>query len=359
MIVLESVGVVLGIPYLFLDPEYLNRVSWVSFFLMGIGFAVYTMGFHMSTYIMDGGNFPFLAILSKPFIHYCLNNSIIPLTFYLIYIYRFINFQLQNDLPDDYEVLFHFLGFSAGSIVSFSVIFAYFAFTNKDFFVIFAGTVDKRLRKVKFTRANVMSQYKELKNQKSKILYYLNLNLKFEQVRPDISRFESTKLLRVFDQNHLNLFLIQMFLILIVVLLGFFKENPLLQLPAAMSVTLLLAILVMIAGAASFWLRRWSTVAVVIFLLLINYFSNYDFLNRPHEAYGIDYSVPPVEYTLANLDSLLHPDTVRKDRDNMIQILENWKAKFPNNSLPKLVIVASSGGGQRAALWTLKVLHPT
>jgi hypothetical protein len=357
MIILESVGVVLGIPYLFLDPEYLNRVSWVSFFLMGIGFAVYTMGFHMSTYIMDGGKFPFLAILSKPFIHYCLNNSIIPLTFYLIYIYRFINFQLQNDLPDDYEVLFHFLGFSAGSIVSFSVIFAYFAFTNKDFFVIFAGTVDKRLRKVKFTRANVMSQYKELKNQKSKILYYLNLNLRFEQVRPDISRFESTKLLRVFDQNHLNLFLIQMFLILIVVLLGFFKENPLLQLPAAMSVTLLLAILVMIAGAASFWLRRWSTVAVVIFLFLINYFSNYGFINRPHEAYGIDYSVPPVEYTLVNLDSLLHPDTVRKDRDNVIQILENWKAKFPNNSLPKLVIVASSGGGQRAALWTLKVLQ--
>jgi len=47
-----------------------------------------------------------------------------------------------------------------------------------------------------------------------------------------------------------------MFLILVVVLLGFFKENPLLQLPAAMSVTLLLAILVMIVGAASFWLRR-------------------------------------------------------------------------------------------------------
>lgn len=357
LIILESVGVMLGIPYLFLDPEYLNRVSWISFFLMGIGFAVFTMGFHMSTYIMDGGKFPFLAILSKPFIHYCLNNSIIPLTFYLIYIYRFVNFQLQNDLPDNYQVLFHFVGFSAGSIVSFSVIFAYFAFTNKDFFVIFAGTVDKRLRKVKLTRANVISQYKELKNQKSKVLYYLNLKLKFEQIRPDISRFESTKLLRVFDQNHLNLFLIQMFLILVVVLLGFFKENPLLQLPAAMSVTLLLAILVMIAGAASFWLRRWSTVAVVIFLLLINYFSNFGFLNRPHEAYGIDYSVPPVGYTLANLDSLLHPDTVRKDRNNVIRILENWKGKFPNDSLPKLVIVASSGGGQRAALWTLKVLQ--
>jgi hypothetical protein len=357
MIILEGIGVMLGIPFLFLDPEYLNQVSWISFFLIGVGFAVFTMGFHMSTYIMDGGKFPFLAILSKPFINYCINNSIVPLFFYLIYIYRFVTFQLNNDLSNDWEVLYYFLGFSAGSIISYSVIFAYFAFTNKDFFVIFAGTLDKRLRKVKLTRANVISQYKELKNQKSKVHYFLNLRLRFEQVRPDISRFEATKLLRVFDQNHLNLFLIQVFLILVVIILGFFKENPFLQLPAAMSVTLLLAILIMIAGAVNFWLRRWATLAVVVFLLLINYFSNFGFLNRPHEAYGIDYSIPPVAYTLAHFDSLVHPDTLKKDRENIVRVLENWKSKFPNDSLPKLVIVAASGGGQRASLWTLKVLQ--
>jgi len=51
-------------------------------FLMGIGFAEFTMGFHMSTYIMDGGKFSLLAMFSKPFIHYLhLNNSIIPLVF--------------------------------------------------------------------------------------------------------------------------------------------------------------------------------------------------------------------------------------------------------------------------------------
>lgn len=220
MTILEGIGVMLGIPFLFLDPEYLNQVSWISFFLIGVGFAVFTMGFHMSTYIMDGGKFPFLAILSKPFIHYCINNSIVPLFFYLIYIYRFVTFQLNNDLSNDWEVLYYFLGFSAGSIISYSVIFAYFAFTNKDFFVIFAGSLDKRLRKVKLTRANVISQYKELKNQKNKVHYFLNLRLRFEQVRPDISRFEATKLLRVFDQNHLNLFLIQVFLILVVIILG-------------------------------------------------------------------------------------------------------------------------------------------
>lgn len=356
-IILEGIGVMLGIPFLFLDPEYLNQVSWVSFFLMGIGFAMFTMGFHMSTYIMDGIKFPFLAVVSKPFIHYCINNSIVPLVFYLIYIYRFTSFQLENDLPNDWEVLKYLLGFSGGSIISYTVIFGYFSLTNKDFFVLFAGNLDKRLRKVRLTRANVISRHKELKNQSTKVLYFVNLRLGWEEVRPDISRFESAKLLRVFDQNHLNLFLIQVFLILVILFLGFFKEYPILQLPAAMSVTLLLAILVMIAGAVSFWLRKWATVAVVIFILLINYFSNFNFLHRPHEAFGMDYSVPPAAYTLSHLDSLLHEDTVAKDKNQIRLILENWKAKFPVDTKPKLVIMASSGGGQRAALWTVKVMQ--
>lgn len=356
-VILEQFGVVLGIPFLFLDPEYLHQVSWLSFFLIGVGLAILTMAFHMTTYIMDGRQFKFLALVPKPFIHYCINNSIIPLIFYLIYSVKFIVFQLDNDHPSDWEVLKFYLGFTMGSIVSYGLIFSYFAFTNKDFFIIFAGTLDKRLRKVRFTRANVLSQYKELKALKDKVNSYLDLTLKLVDVRPDISRFETRKLLRVFDQNHLNLFLIQIFLILFVLFLGFFKEKEVLQFPAAMSVTVLLAILVMLVGAMSFWLRSWATLVVFLTLFFINYFSNFSFLNRPHEAYGINYNVEPASYTLARLDSLTHPDTLKKDKENTLRILNNWKSKFPNDSLPKLVIVAASGGGQRAALWTLHVLQ--
>lgn len=356
-VILEYFGVVLGIPFLFLDPEYLHQVSWLSFFLMGVGLAMLTMAFHMTTYIMDGRQFKFLAVVPKPFIHYCVNNSIIPLLFYLIYITKFIVFQLDNDLPSDWEVLNYFLGFSYGSILSYGLIFGYFALTNKDFFVLFAGTLDKRLRKVRLTRANVLSQYKEMKNKKDQVITYFDLRLRLQEVRPDISRFESQKLLRVFDQNHLNLFLIQSFLILFVLFLGVFKEKEILQFPAAMSATLLLAILVMLVGALSFWLRGWATFVVFMLLLSVNYFSNFSFLNRPHEAYGINYKIDPAPYTLARLDSLVHPDTLSKDRQHTIRILNNWKSKFPNDSLPKLVLVAASGGGQRAALWTLKVLQ--
>ena len=356
-IILEKFGVVLGIPFLFLDPEYLHQVSWISFMMVGIGFAVLTMAFHMTTYIMDGSQFKFLAVLPKPFIHFCINNSIIPTIFYLIYCIRFILFQLGNDLDSEWIVVRYFLGFAGGSLLTYALIFGYFAITNKDFFILFAGSVDKRLRKVRLTRANVISQYKELKTKQDKVLYFLNLRLGLEKVRPDISRFEGTKLLRVFDQNHLNLFLIQVFLILFVLFLGFFKEKPILQLPAAMSATLLLAILVMLVGAVSFWLRKWSTPVVIAALFLMNYFSNFSFLNRPHEAFGLNYEIKPELYNLQRLDQLLHPDTVAKDRNKTTEILSNWKAKFPGEEKPKLVLIAASGGGQRAALWTLHVLQ--
>ncbi|AMQ57715.1 patatin-like phospholipase family protein [Algoriphagus sanaruensis] len=356
-IVLEQFGVVLGIPFLFLDPEYLHQTSWISFGLMGVGLAILTMAFHMTTYMMDGRQFRFLAVIPKPFIHFCINNSIIPFVFYLIYTLKFIHFQLNNDLSEPRLIWEYFGGFSLGSILTYTLIFGYFAFTNKDFFILFAGTLDKRLRKVRFTRATILGRYKDLKKRKDEVHFYLGLNLKLQPVRPDISRFEAQKLLKVFDQNHLNLFLIQLGLIALVLFLGFFKEKEILQFPAAMSATLLLAILVMVVGALSFWLRNWATVTVLVLIFFGNYFSNFSFLNRPHEAFGLDYSIAPTPYNLARLDSLTHPDTIQKDQENTLQILANWKSKFSEDSLPKLVLVAASGGGQRAALWTFRVLQ--
>lgn len=356
-VICEQIGSTLGIPFLFLDPEYLNKVTWLSFFLMGIGFAILTMAFHMTTYIMDASKFVFLTLLRKPFIHYCINNSIIPLIFYLIYISQFIFFQLDNDLEDQREIFNFFLGFSGGSLISYLLIFGYFAFSNKDFFILFADTLDKRLRKVKLTRVNVLEQYKELKVRKNKVLYFINLKLKTESVRPDIIRFEGAQLLKVFDQNHLNLFFIQVFLISIVLFLGFFKENPMLQFPAAMSVTLLLAILVMLVGALNFWLRSWSMVAVVAMILLINHISNFSFLHRPHEAFGMDYSQTPAPYSLDRLEKLLVTDTIAQDKIKTIEILDNWKSKFDSTTKPKLAMIAASGGGLRSSVWTFSVLQ--
>jgi hypothetical protein len=357
VIVLESFGKVLGIPYLFLDPEYLNEVNWLSFFLVGVGFAIYTMAFHMTVYIMDASKFKFLAILPRPFLHFCLKNSIIPLIFYLIYLFGFIRFQLDNDLENDWVILQFFLGFSAGSILTFLLLFVYFGFTNKDFFVLFADTLDKKLRRTSIPRANVINRYKDRKKSREKVLTYLNQSLKVREVRQDLFRFEGNQLLRVFDQNHLNLFLMQIFLVMFILFLGVFREEKFLQVPAAMSSTLLLAILTMGVGAVSFWLRAWATPVAILLFILINMASQTPVLNRPHTAFGLDYDKEPVPYNIDQINSILHQDTVQKDMDITLEILENWKNTFPEGEKPKMVMIATSGGGQRAALWTVNVMQ--
>ena len=355
--VLQQFGVVLGIPYLFLDPEYLHEVSWLSFFLMGLGLAVFTMAFHMTTYIMDGWRFSFLAVVHRPFIHYCFNNSLVPLFFYLLYTVQFVSFQLDNDLGSNWEVVRIYLGFVLGSILAYTILFGYLSLTNKGFFNLFSETIDKRLRKVSRSHRLKKGEADPFNLEGPMVQVYLNLKLRWEQVRPDISRFEKAKLLRVFHQNHWNLFLIQVFLVALVLFLGLFNEQEILQFPAAMSALLLLSILVMAVGALTFWFRSWAAVTVLVLLLGANYFSTIPWLTKPHQAYGMDYSPAPAHYNLSRMDVLTHPDTLKKDKQEVLQILDRWRTKFPETSKPKLVLIAASGGGQRAALWTLKVLQ--
>lgn len=85
-IVTGNFGNYLGIPFLFLDPVYLNQVSFESYFLVGLTLAGFTIAFHITTYISDGHRFTFVGTLKRPFTIFSINNSILPLTFLVTYI---------------------------------------------------------------------------------------------------------------------------------------------------------------------------------------------------------------------------------------------------------------------------------
>lgn len=221
----------------------------------------------------------------------------------------------------------------------------------------FTDSLDKRLRKVNVSRANVIKRYKDRKLAKDTVDTYLDINLKFKKVREDLARFEGHKLLKVFDQNHLNLVIIGVVLVLTILFLGFFREYEFLQFPAAMSVMLIFSILTLMVGALTFWLRSWSTFVVILLFVLLNASSKTPWLNRPHTALGMDYEVEKAPYNLHRMQALLHPDTLKKDKEKTLEILDNWRAKFPKDKPPKMLLIACSGGGQRAALWTLHVLQ--
>src|SRR3954470_6721344 len=77
-----------GVPFLFVDPEYMGKVGFRSFFIMGFTAGCFIMVFNISSYIINGSRFPFIATLARPFMKYTINNFIVPVTFILVYLFR-------------------------------------------------------------------------------------------------------------------------------------------------------------------------------------------------------------------------------------------------------------------------------
>src|SRR5687767_14054771 len=84
----NRLGVGLGISYLFIVPEYLGDVTIWSYLLVGFSFGGFMTAFHVSSYVINSHRFPFLATLKRPFIRYCYNNFIIPLTVIIVYLFN-------------------------------------------------------------------------------------------------------------------------------------------------------------------------------------------------------------------------------------------------------------------------------
>ena len=70
----------------------------------------------------------------------------------------------------------------------------------------------------------------------------------------------------------------------------------------------------------------------------------------------MNYENEPAEYSLKTLEAFSTDAYVEESQAHMLEILENWKAKFEEEK-PKMVLISVSGGGQRSALWTMNVLQ--
>jgi hypothetical protein len=59
--VLQLFGASYGIPLLFLDPEYLGNVNYLSFLIVGFTMGGFFMAWNMSFYVLNSYRFEFLA----------------------------------------------------------------------------------------------------------------------------------------------------------------------------------------------------------------------------------------------------------------------------------------------------------
>lgn len=359
-VVMGSFGKNLGIPYLFLDPEYLGQVDFLSFFIVGATVGGFTMAYHITCYILDGPDFGFLGTLSRPFAKFAVNNGLIPLVFVIVYIVYIINFQLQNEYNAWVDIIYKVTGFLIGFMAMLIMLFVYFRLTNMDMFRYVATNVDKKLKKVRISRVRVMQNLKEARSTHRRVDTYLDLNLVARKA--PVIRYDKEIVLRIFNQNHLNSVILESFIFILILALGTFRDHPAFQIPAAASGVLLLTIIIMIVGAITYWLRGWATTAILVGLFLLNVVVKYDWASVSYQAFGLDYGAEPTEYSLPNLYQINSTEHYLQDKQATIEILENWRNRVhisegASTDKPKMVLICVSGGGLRSALWTMTALQ--
>jgi len=352
-----SFGKYLGVPYLFLDPEYLNEVNFRSFFIIGLCTAGFTTAFHITCYINDGHRFSFIGTLSRPFTKFAVNNSVVPLLFLVVYIYQIIRFQVNNEYTTDRALMWNLTGLLTGYVAMTILFFLYFLFTNKDIFRYVVCQIDEKIKhNVKVTRASAMKKLDIARKKQIRVDNYLDYDFRFKKVEKN-RFYDRATILQVFDQNHFNLVIIELLIFVLVLILGVFKDYPVFQLPAASSFMILLTIFVMMAGAFSYWFGNWSATSAFILFLVFNYLVGEDFFIKRYEAFGLDYVAAPATYSVKSLQELNDTANIKKDHRETFVMLENWKAKFPADKKPRMVFLCVSGGGKRAALWTFSALQ--
>jgi len=350
-------GNYLGVPYLFLDPVYLNKVDFRSFFIIGIVLAGFSAAFHITTYIIDAHRFSFIGTISKPFTVFSLNNSIIPFTFLFTYVIFIIRYQVTNEYSESDKLFQDILGLLAGYVAMTLALFLYFWFTNKDIFKYVVCKLDEKLKQnIKATRASAMKKLNIARKNQIKVNHYLDLRFEAKKVTEN-NFYDRNTILQVFDQNHFNLVIIEILILVLLLFMGIFKDYEVFQLPAAASTILFLTIFVMFAGAFSYWFGNWSGTMAVVLILALNFLVKENVFENAYEAYGLDYGKEPAEYNMNAIRASNTEGLRKKDYDNTLQILENWRAKFDSTQKPKMVFLCTSGGGQRAALWTLNTLQ--
>lgn len=342
----------LGIPYLFITPEYLEEVNPLSYFIVGIVLGLFTMSFHITSYIFYSHKFPFLATLSRPLYRFSFNNSIIPVSFYLFYTYQ-ISVELYAEHLSIAWIAANIAGLFIGAIISVTFSFSWFFSTIRPrVFEKIGETLDKTLSKIiveeKSTDKLDMQEH-------YRVVTYLK---NFYSVRwaRDTSHYPKKDLLSILQQHHSNAALFLLILTIIMLSLNWFVDQPFLMIPAGASIVLIMTFYLMIVGALYSRFKGWTFLIFLLGGLTINYISGLPDFQRSHAAFGLDYDAEPAEYTITRLQKLSTDEIMARDKAETLRALEAWKEKT-GKAKPKLIIVNSSGGGLRSSLWSMAMMQ--
>jgi hypothetical protein len=301
---------------------------------------------------------------------FSINNFILPAGFVVTYMVTSIRFQATQELLDTTSIAANMLGFILGMFVFLVLSLLYFRFTNKNVLSYKPAEPEPQksqsIEETEMVRTNLHRapkfEHDEAVKREWQVETYLISPLRIGLART-AKHYQREVLSRVFAQNHLNASLFELILIVSFVVIGSFRENPYFVLPAAASVLLMFTILLMLVSILYTWIRGWTLSVFLLAFLAINYSEpRLGLLKLDNHAYGLNYTVPKAEY---DLQAIYEPerlnDLAAQDFTQTLDILDRWRLKNQRDAIlrstkPKLVIINTSGGGSRSALWTISSL---
>lgn len=341
-----------GAHMLFLYPEYLGKVNAIGTFWVGCGFAVFLMCWNITTFILHSREFKFLAATAQPFLKYCINNAILPLLFIVYYLAQAIDFTRTQELLSTAEILALSGGFLAGLILVLLISFLYFFGADK--------TIYKRLspqaKETLSVKKHRLHNFRRRNQQRIRVDWYFSATMKLRQPR-NVSHYDDAFLERIFSQHHLAAIFSIMLVFALLVGAGFLQDNPYLQLPAAGSIMVFFAILIALVGGFSYFAGTWSLPILGLLFLGFNYLYQQNIFDPRNKAYGVAYNDSiHADYNEQALMQASAAKHITADSLQYIQLLNNWK-KQQGTDKPVMILIASSGGGMRAATFTSQVLQ--
>ena len=305
-----------GIAFLFIGPEYFNKISFISYFIVGFSCGGFIMAYNIASFIKNAYRFPFLASLRFPFMKYCLNNFLIPIIFIVTYCIQIFYFLKDEEIMSTSKILLMVIAFISGISIFLLISFYYFLIGNRDIFKLY-GITDKAEKIIKVGSKIITGERNPSLVKESRDWYvesYFSSPIKVRLVR-SVQHYKKEILKDVIKRNHHVAFIFQFISLISLLLLGFFGDIRIFEIPAGASLFLLFTIICMVFSS---------------------FYSNF---KKNDLEFGY------FEQDIAKTLSILN-----KWKDNNISIEDPLKK-------PKIVFINTSGGGIRSSLWTFYTLQ--
>ena len=343
-----------GADGLFFVPEYLGNVNWLSALLVGVAMGVFFMSWNITTFILHTRRFKFLAATSKPFLKYCINNAILPLSFLIFYLVRSVQYNITKELLSTGEELMLVAGFLLGLILLIAFSFAFFFGADRRILYTITPVISNPLH---FKNTFNPKRKQQPDGFGMKVGYYVTGRLRFRKSRP-VHHYSETFLDTIFKRHHLAAIISIILAFVFLIIAGFFLDVKFFQVPAAVSVIIFFAVMVAVIGALTYFLESWSLLFVIGLAIILNILYQNEIIDPRNQAYGLNYTNRDKrpDYTKASLRDLCTPALIKDDKENMLGILNNWKKK-QGIEKPVMLFINVSGGGLRSGTFVMNTLQ--